>query len=195
MNQLPVKDSKPIERFRPIISFAGSLLLIILVAGVCSGASSNKQSSEIIPVEVFHVAQLPVAISGVEIVKTVNGYQLRCAMTNYSDDRLLGFRYSLVAIDSNRVTSLVANRSEAWMLTPYATKRKKFGTLITLNHQEPVRFVLMLEQIVGRESIWEVVKAKETLQSYASGDYSIVPEVLRVPNYVDTAPQQQRIRY
>ena len=56
-----------------------------------------------------------------------------------------------------------------------------------------VRLIFMLEQIVGRESIWEVVKAKDALQAYASGDFSIAPSVLRVPNHVDVSPQQQII--
>jgi hypothetical protein len=53
----------------------------------------------------------------------------------------------------------------------------------------------MLEQIVGAESIWEVIKAKDALDSYTSGDFSKIPTVLRVPNHVDVAPQQQRIIY
>jgi hypothetical protein len=43
----------------------------------------------------------------------------------------------------------------------------------------------MLEQTISRESIWEVVKAKEALDSYARGDFSVMPVVLRVANHVD----------
>ena len=46
----------------------------------------------------------------------------------------------------------------------------------------------MLEQVISRESIWEVVKAKDALEAYARGDYSVMPTVLRVANQVDAPP-------
>jgi hypothetical protein len=46
----------------------------------------------------------------------------------------------------------------------------------------------MLEQVVSRESIWEVVKAKDALEAYAKGDYSVIPAVMRVSNAVDSPP-------
>jgi hypothetical protein len=53
----------------------------------------------------------------------------------------------------------------------------------------------MLEQIVGARWIWEVLKVKDLLDAYTSGDFSKVPAVLRVPNHVDVSPDGQRIRY
>ena len=170
-------------------------LLLVLVCAQFSYGQSPDQPIEIIPVEVVHVGQLPVAISGVELVEYAKGYQLRCSMTNNSEENLLGFRYSIVAIDASNVRTSVANRSEAWVLKPYATKRKKFESRVTASLKNQVRLILMLEQIVGTHSIWEVIKAKELLDAYASGDFSKVPAVLRVPNHVDVGPQQQRIRY
>jgi hypothetical protein len=46
----------------------------------------------------------------------------------------------------------------------------------------------MLEQTISSETIWEVMKAKEALEAYAKGDYSVVPRVLRGPNQVDVPP-------
>jgi len=175
-----------------LISVLGGVLLVVCCAAV---SFAQNQPTEIIPVEVFHVGQLPVAITGVELVGSAKGFQLRCSMTNNSDEKLLGFRYSIVAIDSNNARTAVANRSEAWELRSYATKRKTFRTLLPTSVKNQVRVVLMLEQIVGAESIWEVIKAKDALDSYTSGDFSKIPTVLRVPNHVDVAPQQQRIIY
>ena len=138
---------------------------------------------------------MPVTISGVELVSSNGGYSFRCSMTNYSDEKMLGFRYSLIAISADGTTTLITNRSEALAVPQFATKEKTFNTLIRLDLKNHRRFVFMLEQIVGRDSIWEVIKAKDALEAYASGDYSIVPVVLRVPNHVDVAPQQQRIIY
>jgi hypothetical protein len=176
-----------------LISAPAGLLLVVCCAAISYG---QNQPTEIIPVEVFHVGQLPVAITNVELVGSAKGYQLRCSMTNNSDEKLLGFRYSIVAVDSDNARHAIANRSEGWALRPYATKRKTFGTLLPDSVKNYVRVVLMLEQIVGAESIWEVIKAKDALDAYASGDFSTVPAVLRVPNHVDVpAEQKQPVRY
>jgi hypothetical protein len=174
------------------ISFFGAILLFACCAAL---ANAQEQSTEIIPVEVFHVGQLPVALSTVELVGSSKGYQLRCSMTNYSDEKLLGFRYSIVAIDSSNTKSPILSRSEGWELKAYATKRKIFPSLLPANFKNQVRIVLMLQEIVGTESIWEVIKAKEALDAYASGDFTTVPTVLRAPNHVDAAPPALPIRY
>jgi len=33
----------------------------------------------------------------------------------------------------------------------------------------------MLEQVLGVQSIWQVLKARQTLEAYAAGDYSLTP--------------------
>jgi hypothetical protein len=48
--------------------------------------------------------------------------------------------------------------------------------------------VFMVEQVISRESIWEVVKAKDALEAYAKGDFSVMPVVMRVANSVDAPP-------
>jgi hypothetical protein len=63
-----------------------------------------------------------------------------------------------------------------------------------MNLKDNVRFILMVEQVVGINSIWEVVKAKDALDAYLTGDYSKVPAVLRVPNHVDS-PERIRVIY
>jgi len=174
-----------------VIRFFGAILLL----GCCTAlGNAQEPPTEIIPVEVFHVGELPVALSSVELVGSSKGYQLRCSMTNYSDEKLLEFRYSIVAIDSSNTKTPIVTRSEAWELKAYATKRKTFASLLPANFKNQVRVVLMLQEIVSAGSIWEVIKAKEALEAYASGDFTIVPTVLRAPNHVDAAPAQP-IRY
>ncbi|HEU4869277.1 MAG TPA: hypothetical protein VFT08_00330, partial [Pyrinomonadaceae bacterium] len=69
-----------------------------------------------------------------------------------------------------------------------AMKSLTFKTPIKLKPKDGERLVLMLEQVVSRESIWEVVKAKDALEAYARGDYSVTPVVMRVTNAVDAPP-------
>ena len=178
---------------RRLKQIAGGLL-VVLIADLCFATTSSTHAVEIIPVEVFQVHQLPVTVSTVELVQVGRGYQLRCSITNNSEEKLFGFRYSLVAIDSDNVIKSLVNRSEAVALAAYTTKRKTFRTSVNISAKY-VRVIFMLEQIVGRESIWEVVKAKDALQAYASGDFSVAPSVWRVPNHVDVSPDPRVIYY
>ena len=168
------------------------VLLVVFIAELCFATTSSIHAAESIPVEVFQVHQLPVTVTNVELVRAGSGFQLRCSITNNSEEKLFGFRYSLVAIDSENATNLLVNRSEGVALAAFTTKRKAFRSSMNINAKY-VRLIFMMEQIVGAYSIWEVLKAKDALQAYASGDFSIVPAVLRVPNHVDVSPQQRII--
>lgn len=167
--------------------------LMFLLLGFCLVNASSTSPQEITPIEVFQVNQLPITMSNVELVKSGGSYLLRCSIGNNSDERLLGFRYSLVLVESNNAKQFTLNRSEGFSLAPYTTKRKTFRTPLSINLKDNVRFVLMVEQVVGYESIWEVVKAKDAMDAYLTGDYSKVPAVLRVPNHVDSRDPVQLI--
>lgn len=157
--------------------------LIVLVVLFCFVSASSQ---EIAQVEIVQVNQLPVTISNAELVKSTGGYLLRCSIGNNSEEKLLGFRYSLAVLESNNAKQSIVNRSEGFSLAAYTSKRKTFRTPLAINLKDNVRFVLMVEQVVGNDSIWEVVKAKDALDAYLAGDFSTVPAVLRVPNHVDS---------
>lgn len=69
------------------------------------------------------------------------------------------------------------------------SKTLTFRSPIRLKLKAGYRLELMLEQVVGEESIWEVAKARDVLEAYVSGDYSVMPQVLRVSNQVDVPPR------
>ena len=143
------------------------------------------QDSKALTIEVLQVLDLPVSVHEAELVKVEKGYLLKLSLSNSSDLQMLGLRYSLVLIDlKNRALPLV-NRTEGIALPAYEKKSLTFKTPIRFSAKYEPRLVLMLEQVVSRESIWEVVKAKEALDSYTKGDYSVIPTVLRVANQVD----------
>ena len=144
-------------------------------------------------VDVLQVLDLPISVHEAVLVKVEKGYVLKLSLSNSSDLRMLGLRYSLLLIDlKNRALPLV-NRTEGIALPAYEKKSLTFKTPIRFSAKYEPRLVLMLEQVVSRESIWEVVKAKDALDSYARGDYSVIPTVLRVANQVDAPPAEQRI--
>jgi hypothetical protein len=145
-------------------------------------------------VEVFQVLELPINVHEALLVKTDKGYFLKLSLANTSELKMIGFRFALATIGSENKLRFRVNRSEGFSLSPYATKSITFKTPIKFKSNGE-RLVLMVEQVISRESIWEVVKAKDAFEAYARGDYSVMPAVLRVANQVDAPPMNTPIRY
>ena len=175
------------------------LLAIAILLGVSISTAYAQQPTEKarakdVAVEVLPVIELPLTVHDAALVKTEKAYQLKCRLSSSADVRIIGFRYSLTAIDPLTGAVPLTNRIEGFELQAYDTKTIKFATPISFQPKEGLRVVLMLEQVVSRESIWEVIKAKDALESYVKGDYSVLPHVMRVANQVD-APPQTRVIY
>lgn len=140
-------------------------------------------------IEVFQVLDLPLSIHEASLTKSERGfYLLKLSLSNTSDLKILGLRYSLASIDAQNQVQIRVNRTEGFSLPAYDMKPLTFKTPIKLKQKDGERLLLMIEQVISRESIWEVVKAKDALEAYARGDYSVVPTVLRIPNQVDSPP-------
>lgn len=166
------------------------VFVLILAFALMQQPSAPRE----IAVEVFQVLELPVSITHTVLVETKNGYVLKCSLSNSSEFRQLGMRYSLAVIDSNNETNTILTRNEVFRLVPYQQKSVTFRAPIKLSMKGGERLVLMLEQIVSTDYVWDVVKAKESLTAYIAGDYSTTPRVLRVTNQVD-APIRPRVIY
>lgn len=168
-------------------------LLVLFIASfffaplrVCARDTSPIQD---LSVEVFQVLDLPLNAHEALLVKAdKGGYFLKLSLANSSELKMIGLRYSLVSIDSENKVRLRVNRTEGFSILPYKTKSLTFKTPIRFKSNGE-RLVLMIEQVISRESIWEVVKAKDAIEAYARGDYSVVPVVLRVANQVDAPPR------
>jgi hypothetical protein len=144
--------------------------------------------SDALPIDVFQVFDLPLNVQQASITKTERGQFLQLSIGNSSDLKIIGLRYSLVSIDSRNQVQIRVNRTEGFSLPAYGMKMLTFKNPIKLKLKDDERLMLMIEQVISRESIWEVVKAKDALESYARGDFSVVPTVLRIPNQVDSPP-------
>jgi hypothetical protein len=139
-------------------------------------------------VEVFQVLDLPLSIHEASLTKSERGQLLQLTLSNSSDLKILGLRYSIVSVDAKNEVQIRVNRTEGFALPAYGMKALTFKTPIRLKQRDGERLLLMIEQVISRESIWEVVKAKDALEAYARGDFSVVPTVLRVANQVDSPP-------
>ena len=156
-----------------------ALLLALTVSAVAA------QSADVPPTpEVFQVFELPLTLTNPTLVKTKHGYLLKCVLANASEFRQLGFRYSLAIVVDN--TTAVISHNEGFMLAPYQTKNVTFKTPLRLGLKGDERLVLMIEQAISTDYVWEVVQPKEALASYINGDYSTTPRVLRMLNEVDS---------
>ena len=89
-------------------------------------------------------------------------------------------------------TSSVMTRDEGFNLPAYQMKTVTFKTPIKLKLKDDERLVLMIEQVISTDYVWNVLKARDSLNAYIAGDYSVTPRVVRVSNYVD-APIPVRI--
>lgn len=192
------KVKRPVKLWREHAAIMLVLVITLCFTGpsVMSVTQSNSSRHDNgTPLEVFQVLGLPLNMHEAVLIKTDKNYLLRCSLANSSDSEMIGVRYSLVIVDSAGSSSIVANRTEALNLEAYSTKRLTFRSPLKLKMKDGYRIVLMVEQAISPESIWEVVKAKDALDAYVSGDYSVVPTVLRVANQVDAPQRPPRVIY
>ena len=159
----------------------------ILWVSLCTPLHALPPTQDV-SVEVFQVFELPVNVHEALLVKSDKGYLLKLSLANSSEVKIIGLRYSIVSINSENEVRFRVNRTEGFSISPYAVKSLTFKTPIKFKPNGE-RLILMIEQVISRESIWEVVKAKEALEAYARGDYSVMPAVLRVANQVDVPPR------
>lgn len=173
---------------------AATILIGNLILVLSAQQTPEKTRSRDVAAEVIPVLELPLNVHEAALAKADKAYVLRCRLSSSTDVRIIGLRYSLTAIDPITGAHPITNRIEGFELPAYGMKTFKFATPISFKPKVGTRLVLMLEQVVSRESIWEVIKAKDVLEAYVKGDYSIQPHVMRVANQVD-APLQTRIIY
>ena len=182
--------------FRRLASLSFLIVVAAFFAPLRLCASNLFPQTGDIAVDVFQVLDLPLNVHQAALTKTERGYLLQLSLGNSSDVKIIGLRYSLVSIDTENQVQTRVNRTEGFSVPAYGTKTLTFKAPIKLRQKDGERFMLMIEQVISRESIWEVVKAKEALEAYARGDYSVVPTVLRVANQVDSPPgERSRIRF
>jgi hypothetical protein len=178
-------------------------LLLLLLVGISDVVSSvqlshspapNLRDSVKFAVEAVQVAELPISVRDVVLTKTRRGFELKCLLSNNSAERIVRLDYLLLVIDSNNVTRHMLNGTEDFKLKGYAVQRLVSETHLQLEVGDGYRLFLMPNRVSGREYVWEVLKANKALETYAAGDYSLRPEVVRVLNLYD-APPRSRIIY
>ncbi len=145
-----------------------------------------------LPVDVMQVLELPVHIGNPMLLRAEQGYLLKCQISNNSEERILGFTYHLLVLDSANKLRMIASRTATLKLAGYATKDLAHRQPKKLNIKSGDRVVLAVEQLITRELVWEVLNSREALEAYGRGDY-LAPEVKQVLNLVDSKPGPRAI--
>src|SRR2546423_3534872 len=156
------------------------LSLITLPVLAQSATTAQQPPARQVTIEVFQILELPFAITNAALIKTKTGYQLNCQLTNSSEFRQLGFRYSLAVIDSMNATNRVITRDEGFSLPAYQMKSTTFKTPIKLKLKGDERLVLMIEQVISTDYVWDVLKPKDSLTTYIGGGFLATPPVVFV---------------
>lgn len=169
--------------------FVTTLLVVVLGSVAQCQQSKTKEQPRSFPVEVFQILGLPLNVHEAVMVEGASGYVLRCRTSNEASSEILGLRYSMTVIDALGRVRLAGDWTHSVRLEAYGMKSLSFMTPIRIKPKQGDRLVFMMEQVLTAETIWEVIKAKDALDAYVKGDYSVQPNVMRVANQVDALPQ------
>jgi len=164
------------------------LLFVLSSLAQAQNVAQQKQEKET-PVETFQVLELPLNLTDVTLEQTEKGLVLKSSLANSSAQRILGLRYLLLVVDANKGTRTLVPLEQGCKLDAFATRSVKFPIMTSIKLKRDSHVTLIIEQVTGEDSIWEVIRAKQALLQFASGDYSITPKVLQVSNQVDAPPQ------
>ena len=173
------------------------LLLILTILSIPSSASWLVQKNATptqIPVEVAQVLDLPVTISSATLVKTKDGYHLKVALANSSDSNFTELRYSISIVNAMSEIKPLVTASNSLKLPPAQADEITFLKTLKPKLNQGDRLVMIVEQIVANDYLWNVVNTQEFLSAYVRSDYSIAPRVVRTTNFID-APMKTRVIY
>lgn len=165
---------------------AFSLTIICCVSFVPTAGVQNSVLPLVVPIDTLSIYNLPLGISDGSFRKTKKGESIRLSLSNSSDEQIFGVRYWLLIVDSaNKVRRLV-DQSEGLKLEAYSAKTVSFPAPAGWKVSDDDRIFLLVAQVVGRNSIWEVQQARNALLAYAKGEPYTTPNVVRMLNQVDS---------
>lgn len=166
------------------------LAAIFLLGFLSSDVTRSQDVSEPteLPVDLLQVLELPVNITNPILSRTAKGYLLKCQLSNGSNDQILGLTYLLLVLDPANNVQMTVGRTEAFKLAGYSTIDRAFRQPKKLKIKSGDRVVLVIEQVISRESIWAVLNSREALEAYGKGRSYLPPEVKRMLNRVDSKP-------
>lgn len=133
----------------------------------------------------FDVLELPARIDEPTLVKLGNGYSLKCAIANRSDEPLLGVRVILIIVGRDGKLRTRVTWNEESPVASSSISLFEFAVPIKQKMQTTDNLFLSVDEVIGRETIWRAVDAEKALRAYSRGEHDIVPKVKAIANKYD----------
>lgn len=151
-----------------------------------SGAGLQDPAALEVPIDVLQIDSLPLGIGNASFRKTRKGDWLKLSISNSSNEQILAVRYWVLVVDSANKVRSAFDQSESLKLDAYSGQAVSFRAPPRWQIGADDRLFLVLAQVIGRDSIWEVQQARNALQAYVKGEGFNLPKVLRMLNQVDS---------
>ncbi len=114
----------------------------------------------------------------------------RIAIANRQREELLGMRLVLLIFDENGRYRGRINWTERAPLAGYSIEKTTLhppGLRLRRSHDH---FVLGIDEVIGRETIWRASGIEKALRAFARGQHDVIPEVRTISNKFDSRPNQ-----
>lgn len=177
---------------RKSTSLLGCPVLIILLVVVHTNltatltrASADDTKRQQTFVDFFDLPDMPLRIDDATLSKIDGGYVLKCSAVNRSDEQLFGLGLVMLIFDSSGQPRGGVGLMQRAPLASYASKEFSFELPLKLKVKADDHVALIVEQVIGRETIWRVLKAEDALKAYLTTGQYVIPEVKQVSNQFD----------
>jgi hypothetical protein len=153
------------------------------IAARCDGSPPDETS-----VVFFEVSDLPARIDEPRISKQDNDLVLDCAVANRSSEQLLGIHLVLLIIDPAGKLRSRTTWTERAELTMYSIKTFAFHPPLSGDIRKTDQLFLIIDEVIGRETIWRATGAEKALRGYTRGQHDVMPVVRTFANKYDSPP-------
>jgi len=154
------------------------------------GYFDRPQDTPAASIEFFDVLEMPARIDSPAWEANAGGINLICAIANRQPEELLGMRLVLMIFDENGRYRGRINWTERAPLAGYSIEKTTLhppGLHLRGSHD---RFVLGVDEVIGRETIWRASGIEKALRAFARGQHDVIPEVRTISNKFDSRPNQ-----
>lgn len=161
--------------------------------GVAFGSSAiaanrHETPEDATAIAFFDVSDLPARIDEPRLSKRDKDLVMDCAVANRSGEQLLGIRLVLLVIDPAGKLRSRITWTERAELAMYSIRTFAFHPPITGEIRESDQLFLVIDEVIGRETIWRAVGAEKALRAYSRGQHDVVPSVKAFANKYDSPP-------
>jgi hypothetical protein len=157
-------------------------------------AALRQEQDKLTAVVFLDVVDLPARIDEPKLHRTDAGFVLKCAVANRSSEQLLGLRLILLVVEPSGKLRSRITWTDASELAGYSIKSIALHPTITEALRSTDRLFLVIDEVIGHETIWRVVGAEKVLRAYSRGRHDDLPTVRTVANQFDPRSQPLSIR-